>query len=467
MNFLTDFCWPALVLSSAALVSLRLMGESSVRFRTSLAVIGLMAWFVPWNRLTVPAVAPANLPLTHWIDSMGSLFEDGAALVSGPVTDTAPPAMRMGSWWFLLFAPGALLLPVDLIRRGRRLDRLERDSENGEYLRSLLPDSLQSVPGRIRIVPGSNAMATGLFRRTIWMGNGLCAHSEVKTALVHECCHLRRGDPGLILAVNFARRLYCWNPVVALLCRQLLLLFEQACDANAAKVLGKSHYRRSLARLLVETRVDDMTVVGGVPGVLGRSSGYRRIRAIESGSATALRRVNAIVIIVAGGLLAMSVNAQQRDPRVGEWREDYYPNSVGLYMIYEDLGGGVTRVHSAENLAPQNRLHQDLQCDGNFYPWVDANGASIGTSTSCTIADDHTVTYKLIRETQQGKEEGEGTWTLSSDGRHSRTVTVWNDRDGNKGQETERRFTRNSENCLNHAQDELFRECQKRSRPPR
>ena len=39
MNFLTDFCLPALVLSSAALVSLGLMGETSLRFRTSLVVL--------------------------------------------------------------------------------------------------------------------------------------------------------------------------------------------------------------------------------------------------------------------------------------------------------------------------------------------------------------------------------------------------------------------------------------------
>jgi hypothetical protein len=110
--------------------------------------------------------------------------------------------------------------------------------------------------------------------------------------------------------------------------------------------------------------------------VVGSSSGYRRIRAIESGSASVLRRLNATIVVLVAGLLAASVNAQQRDPRVGEWREDYYPpNSVGLYMIYEDLGNGMIRVHSAENLAPQNRLHQELRCDGNFYPWV--NGAGI------------------------------------------------------------------------------------------
>ena len=464
MNFLTDFCLPALVLSSAALVSLRLMGDTSLRFRTSLAVIGVLAWFVPWSRVTLPVVPPASLPLTQWIDSTASVFEDAAGLVPGPATET-PLAMLSGPWWLLLFVPGALHFLVDLVRRTRRLKGLERKSQDGEYLRSLLPASLQPIPGRIRIVPGSNAMATGMLRRTIWIGESLSAHTEVKTALVHECCHLRRGDPGLILAVNLVRRLYCWNPVVALLCRQLLLLFEQACDAKSAKVMGKSDYQRSLARLLLEARADDMTLA---PGVLGTSSGYRRIRALESGSASTLGRFTASGMILAAALLAVSVNAQQRDPRIGEWREDYYPpNSVGLYMIYEDLGNGMTRVHSAENLAQQNRLHQDIRCDGKFYPYVDARGVPNGISTSCTVVDANVVTVKLIRDTAQGREEGEGSWTLSSDGNRYATVTVWKDREGKVGPANERRFTRNSENCLNHAQDELFRECQRRSRPPR
>jgi beta-lactamase regulating signal transducer with metallopeptidase domain len=463
VTFLTDFCLPALVLSSAALVSLRLMGDRSLRFRTCVAVIGVLAWFVPWSRVTLSVVSPPNLPLTQWIDSTASVFEDGAGLVPRPATET-PTAMLIGSWWLLLFVPGALQFLVDLRRRTRWLKRLERTSQDGEYLRSLLPASLQSVPGRIRIVPGFNAMATGMSGGTVWVGDGLRAHTEVKTALVHECCHLRRRDPGLILAVHLVRRLYGWNPVVALLCRQLQVLFEQACDANAAKVLGQSDYQRSLARLLLlAARADDMTLV---PGVLGRSSGYRRLRALENGSSSALGRATATVVILAGGLLAVSVNAQQRDPRLGEWREDRYPGAAGLYMVYEDLGNGMTRVHTAENLAPQNRLHQDIRCDGTFYPSVNAGGSPTGISTSCAIADGQTVTVKLLRDTGQGREEGEGTWTLSGDGNRFATVTVWKDRDGNVRQSYERRFTRNSENCVNHAQNELFRECVRRSRPP-
>ena len=191
---------------------------------------------------------------------------------------------------------------------------------------------------------------------------------------------------------------------------------------------------------------------------------YRRTCAIERGSASMLRRVSPTVMILAAAVLAVSVSAQQRDPRIGEWREDSYPNAVGLYMIYEDIGNGMTRVHAAENLAARNRLHQDIRCDGRLYPSVNAEAVPSGVSTSCTVIDARTVTSKLVRETEQGREEGEGTWTLSSDGYHFSTVAVWKDRDGKVREANERRFTRNPENCLNHDRDDLFRECVRRSR---
>ena len=177
-----------------------------------------------------------------------------------------------------------------------------------------------------------------------------------------------------------------------------------------------------------------------------------------------LRRFSAATVFLAAALLAVSLNAQQRDPRIGEWREDRYPNAVGLYMIYEDMGNGMTRVHAAENLAPRNRLHQDIRCDGTWYPSVNAEAVPTGVTTSCTVVDARTVTSKLIRNTEQGREEGEGTWTLSNDGNHFTTVAVWKGRDGTVTETNERRFTRNPQNCLNHDRDDLFRDCVRRSR---
>jgi beta-lactamase regulating signal transducer with metallopeptidase domain len=464
MRFLIDFGLPALVLSSAALVALRLIGETSIRFRTTLALIGVLAWFIPWHLVTLPVFTQAPLPLTQWIDSTSIAIDNGAGSASVPATE-APSAVLTGPWWLLLFVPGGLLFPFDLVRRARGLRSLERQSRDGEPLRSLLPDSLQLVTARIRIIPGANAMATGVFRGTIWVGEDLCSHSDLKTALVHECCHLKRKDALLILAVHLVRCLYCWNPVVLLLSGHLQCLIEPACDAESAAVLARVNYKRGLARLMVDTRASYVALVSMV---MGASRDSRRIRALESEPASALRRFNAIVLMLVACLLALSMNAQQRDPRIGEWREDRdSPNYVGLYMIYEELANGMTRTHTAENLAPQNRLHRDSRCDGNLYPSVDSAGAPTGTSFSCTIVDANTLAIRWIRDVDGEWAEGEGTWTLSSDGNHFTTVVEVKDWDDNVIQTNERRFTRNAENCLNHADEELFRECQRRTRPRR
>jgi Zn-dependent protease with chaperone function len=462
MSFVIDLCLPALLLSLASLAALRIMPETSIRFRASLAVIGLLAWFLPWNLLTLPVVSSPVLPLQQWVDATASGV--GAALPPEAAREAAPAA-QPGPWWPLLFVPGALLFLFDLGRRHRRLESLERQSRDGEWLRPQLPDSLRYMPRRIRIIPGSNAMATGVFRGTVWVGEDLCAHSELEAALVHECCHLRRKDTVSILIANLARRLYFWNPVVLWLSRHLQRLIEQACDVESAAVLGRTKYQRSLARLMVDTHANGISLV---PMVVAASDDVRRIRALERASASGLRRLNATVLMLAAGLLALSLNAQQRDPRIGEWREDPdSPRYQGLYMIYEDLGNGMIRTHTAENLAPSNRLHGDHRCDGNFYPAMSSTGVPTGTSSSCRIVDAHNVTTHWIRDVDGEWAEGEGTSTLSSDGNHLTTVVEVKDRDGNVIQTNERWFTRNAENCLNHSDDKLFVECAARTRPRR
>jgi hypothetical protein len=188
----------------------------------------------------------------------------------------------------------------------------------------------------------------------------------------------------------------------------------------------------------------------------------------------ALRRFPLATLLPIGCLLAVGVNAQQRDPRVGEWRQDRdSPNAIGLYSIFEELGNGMTRYHIAHNLAPESRLYSDYRCDGNLYPIRDYQGVPTDISWTCTILDAHTVAVKAVRNAEQGKGgrrldsefEGEGTGTVSIDG--MRYTTAFEQKDDDRVIKTIRRtYTRNAETCLN-ASEELFRECQARTSPPR
>lgn len=189
-----------------------------------------------------------------------------------------------------------------------------------------------------------------------------------------------------------------------------------------------------------------------------------------------LKATNGIVLILAACLLTASAKAQQRDPRIGEWREDRTANSVGLYHVFEDLGDGMIRHHIAHNLSPQNRLYLDYRCDGNFYPIRNYQGVATDFSESCNIVDANTVTVKAVRNTDEGFTgprldpqywfDGEGTGIISSDGTHYRTVVQQKAADGKVIRTSERTYTRNAERCFS-SDEQKYRECQQRTTPPR
>jgi hypothetical protein len=189
-----------------------------------------------------------------------------------------------------------------------------------------------------------------------------------------------------------------------------------------------------------------------------------------------LKKTNGIVVMLAVCVLTASVNAQQRDPRIGEWREDRTATSVGQYNIFEDLGNGMIRYHMFHNLAPENRLYLDYRCDGNLYPIRNSKGVVTDFSQSCSIVDANTVTLKSVQNKDKGFTgprlddhywfDGEGTGTLSRDGNHYRVVWEQKDGVGKVIRTSERTFTRNAERCFS-PDEEKFRECQRRTSPPR
>ena len=190
-----------------------------------------------------------------------------------------------------------------------------------------------------------------------------------------------------------------------------------------------------------------------------------------------MRPCNALfaVLMLIAPLLVNDLNAQQRDPRIGEWREDRTATSVGLYNVFEDLGDGTKRYHIAQNLAPQNRLYIDYRCDGQFYPVRNNRGIATDFSQSCTIVDGNTVTMKGARNRDVGFagprideywRDGDATGTISADGKHYRVIVQQKAADGRVIGIKERTFTLNAERCFS-SDEQKFRECQRRTRPSR
>jgi hypothetical protein len=148
-----------------------------------------------------------------------------------------------------LFAIGAALFAGDWLALRRCVRRWRAASVCGEALRSELPPELRDVQAEIRVVGGSRvAAASGWLKPTVWIGDGHTGASR-QLILAHEMWHARQRDPLWLALIAVARRAYWWNPIVAHLARQALLMLESACDHRCAASFGKRRYVGALVAL--------------------------------------------------------------------------------------------------------------------------------------------------------------------------------------------------------------------------
>ncbi|HET7608423.1 MAG TPA: M56 family metallopeptidase [Gammaproteobacteria bacterium] len=260
MSALGETLATALVVSGLAACCLALLPRTPPRIRFAVAVFGLAAWLVPWGwiRMALPS-SSAAAPLADWlgtaqISAALSATERGQ-IYFPPKIDLSPFALvspfALGAAVAAAFVVGFVLFVRDCVALRRCLRVWRARSRPGEHLRSLLPRELASIAADIRIVEGSAiAAASGALRPTIWLG-GRHTQSQLEVALVHEAWHVRARDPVWVAMIAAVRRAFWWNPLVAYLARQALLMIESACDHRCAAHLGKPHYMSQLASLLL------------------------------------------------------------------------------------------------------------------------------------------------------------------------------------------------------------------------
>jgi bla regulator protein blaR1 len=253
----------ALCVSSLAACCLVLLPRTPPRVRFAIAVVGLAAWAVPWGtiRIALPT-SDATAAFLEWLDAAAALGPPSAAPASAAPTLAGPTSagatFEVGAVLAYAvaaaFVVGVALFLRDCILLRRCLRAWRARSRPADGLRVLLPRELAGVEARIRIVEHSGVAAvTGLVRPTIWLGD---RHEEAHLALVltHEMWHVRGRDPCWLFAIAAIRRVYWWNPVVAYVARQAVLMIESTCDHRCAAQLGKADYRGQLASMLLAPR---------------------------------------------------------------------------------------------------------------------------------------------------------------------------------------------------------------------
>jgi uncharacterized membrane protein YhaH (DUF805 family) len=236
----------ALVLSALAGGLLVLLPNAPPRARFAVAIAGLAAWLVPWGLIRIPLAAPSAVD-APWRASLERIADLGG-VAGGIGLDSALLGYAVAATFLLglaLFAGDWLALQL-CIRRWRA------NSRSANELRAQLPPELSAVPAEIRVVRGSNvAAASGWPKSTVWIGDRYSG-ARLQLTLVHEMWHVRGRDPLWLMAIAAVRRAYWWNPLVAYLTRQAILMIESTCDHRCTAHFGKSLYVAELAALLLD-----------------------------------------------------------------------------------------------------------------------------------------------------------------------------------------------------------------------
>jgi hypothetical protein len=310
MTWLIDFVVSATLLSAGVVVCLLLLPEAPPRLRLAIALVGLTAWIVPWPLLSISADVP-GLDLLRLAMPFGG-FSDAQSL-SATVRGSA--VTLFGAFPLTLLAALFGVGLVACLRDFRTLKALIRGwrgrSSPGESLRRLLPVELRDVRAKIRTVHGTRvAAATGWLNPTVWVGDAFDTEEDLRLALIHECWHVRRGDPGLVALVVAIKRLYWWNPLVAWLASRVVLETESACDHRSAQVLGRDAYIERLAAMMLDAHAAAVSPM--LAAAHGGHLDVARLRKLTQ--PTHLRLHEAVMIVAVAAATGVSIAAQRLTP---------------------------------------------------------------------------------------------------------------------------------------------------------
>jgi Zn-dependent protease with chaperone function len=416
VSALVDFVLPAVFVSVLALGCLRVAERAPAAVKLSIASTGLLAWVVPWPLIRAPAGSVDFGSVERWIQDGEQLATLKGGIVS-TIESLVPAVSQLSFLWLAIFVPGLILLTADLVRYLRTIMRWERESQSGDHLRDLL----DPLPGlrrlRIRIVSDStDAVAAGLLRPTVYIGEGLVRSDDLRVVLTHEAHHIRRHDPVWLMLIWSIARFYCFNPIVVALERHAVLAIEAACDEACARMLGRREYRLGLARLVLG-RAERRFLPA--PGLYSSKLDLIRLGWLASGPQMDLRAW--VAVLAAGtaffGGVALAA-ATSPDPRTGDWIEIADASRYGYdispaLLRFERLPDGLTRLYP--NITSDGGATWfDYRCDGREYGGSDASGLTL----SCVAVDRWTNEYRI----QRGDGSGTVTRTVETISRDGQSL---------------------------------------------
>ncbi|MHC4388917.1 MAG: M56 family metallopeptidase, partial [Planctomycetota bacterium] len=222
----------AMLIQSGVVIAVVVLAEAVLRKRVRAAV---RYWL--WMAVPVQLLVPVFLLLPLW---WASLPASGAAVGrAGPLTWQG---MLLLVWLFVAGTMAVVLLRK--VIRARRL--VARAKEVNNLMRGVLWYCRTCMhitrPVRFKVSDQVDGpVVCGLLRPVILVPHNLAptlGARHLRSALLHELAHIRRGDLWANLAQAVLQALYFYNPLLWLANRRIRKLREQAVDEMVVKVMG-------------------------------------------------------------------------------------------------------------------------------------------------------------------------------------------------------------------------------------
>lgn len=251
----------SLAANLAVLSALVLLRTAPPRLVVNVCLAGMLMVAVPW-----PVIADwsAEAGMRSAGISFSLASSTGGSPGEGPAAADAGP-----TWGFMLaglwLTVSAAWLTVTFASAARIRRRWRALALPGESLKVHVLEGFRSLADKVEIhrLPGSHtAMATGLWRREIWLGDAIVGDVHLATALNHELCHLDAGDHYVVHLISLLERLLWWNPLIWVLGGIARRHLEYDCDQRCKRHFGVREYRIALAGIAL-----DRIPPGAFPGL--------------------------------------------------------------------------------------------------------------------------------------------------------------------------------------------------------
>lgn len=275
-------------------------------------------------KMLVPPVARFATPAQPMLQPLGN------AVVSFTPAPSTPDAGT--PWWpqllFALWALGATALLATSLVRTWRLHRRADGASRIDVSRFLRAHEARADTEFFEMQSDGSPMVIGIRRHRVLLPRSWRRWSPdcVRSVLLHELAHVRRGDHWVQLAQLLALALHWFNPLAWILHRRVSHYSELACDAAtiARGRLDPGAYARHLLRVAEDLgRAPQLLPARMVVPDAGRSLHERFRHVLSAPSHGRLFRVRSalLVVLLALAILPLSSNmdtVQSAAPAIAE-----------------------------------------------------------------------------------------------------------------------------------------------------